>query len=154
MAAYGRVNSILWSSATNPDSLPPLAAHGYQAPPSSSSPSPPSRPANNSLMNTPTLERRLRGDLIQTFQLLTGKENVNHNFFNHNTTNLRSQFEIKKITIMFGTHCLNLWYPHPLLISLKIGLTTNGICKRLICPLFVRLLPPKNLCINPKYIIS
>ena len=29
-------------------------------------------------------ERRLRGDLIQTFKLLTGKENVDHEFFlNH-----------------------------------------------------------------------
>ena len=26
-------------------------------------------------------ERRLRGDLIQTFKLLTGKENVDHEFF-------------------------------------------------------------------------
>ena len=35
-------------------------------------------------------ERRLRGDLIQTFKLLTGKENVDHEiFFNHSTTNLR-----------------------------------------------------------------
>ena len=35
-------------------------------------------------------ERRLRGDLIQTFKLLTGKENVDHDiFFNHSTTNLR-----------------------------------------------------------------
>ena len=35
-------------------------------------------------------ERRLRGDLIQAFKLLTGKENVDHEiFFNHSTTNLR-----------------------------------------------------------------
>ncbi len=26
-------------------------------------------------------ERRLRGDLIQTFKVLTGKENVDHAFF-------------------------------------------------------------------------
>ena len=26
-------------------------------------------------------ERRIRGDLIQTFNLLTGKENVDHDFF-------------------------------------------------------------------------
>ena len=34
-------------------------------------------------------ERRLRGDLIQTFKLLTGKENVDHEIlFNHSTTHL------------------------------------------------------------------
>ena len=39
-------------------------------------------------------ERRLHGDLIRTFKLLTGKENVNYGIFkNHNTTNLRGQFE-------------------------------------------------------------
>ena len=45
-------------------------------------------------------ERTLRGNLIQTFQLLTGKENVDHeNNFNHSTTNLssRSQFDILKV---------------------------------------------------------
>ena len=37
-------------------------------------------------------QRRLRGDLIQTFKLLTGKENVDHEFFfNHSTTNLRGR---------------------------------------------------------------
>ena len=35
-------------------------------------------------------ERRLRGDLIQAFKLLTGKENVDYEIlFNHSTTHLR-----------------------------------------------------------------
>ena len=47
-------------------------------------------------------ERRLRGDLIQTFKLLTGKENVDHEiFFNHSTNDLRghSLKLSKKITM-------------------------------------------------------
>ena len=34
-------------------------------------------------------ERRLRGDLIQTFKLLTGKENIDPDQFNINLNNLR-----------------------------------------------------------------
>ena len=34
-------------------------------------------------------ERRLRGDLIQTFRLLTGKENIDLDQFNINLNNLR-----------------------------------------------------------------
>ena len=37
-------------------------------------------------------ERRLRSDLIQTFKLLTGKENVDYEIYN---SSQRSQFEIK-----------------------------------------------------------
>ena len=33
---------------------------------------------------------------------------------------------IEVVVLITGTHCLDLWYPHPLLISLKIDVTTNG----------------------------
>ena len=68
-------------------------------------------------------ERRLRGDLIQIFTLLTGKENVYHDiFFNHSTTHLRghslklSKSECNKLcgrrffsqrVIDNGIHCLH-----------------------------------------------
>ena len=40
-------------------------------------------------------ERRLRGDLIQTFKLLTGKENVDYEILSQYNSSQRSQFEIK-----------------------------------------------------------
>ena len=64
-------------------------------------------------------ERRLRGDLIQTFKLLTGKENVHHEFFfNHSTNNLRghslklskSQCQCNKLCRrFFSQRVIDLW---------------------------------------------
>ena len=89
-------------------------------------------------------ERRLRGDLIQTFKLLTGKENVDYEIlFNHSTTHLRGYslklsksqcnklcrrhfFQPESHRFIYGIHCLNSWYPHPLLTPLKRELITIG----------------------------
>ena len=63
-------------------------------------------------------ERRLRGDLIQTFKLLTGKENVDHEFlFNHSTTHLRghslklSKSQCNKLCRMrfFSQRVIDIW---------------------------------------------
>ena len=81
-------------------------------------------------------ERRLRGDLIQTFKLLTGKENVDYEIlFNRSTNHLRGhsfklsksqcnklcrrRFFSQRVIYIYGIHCLNSWYPHPLLTRLK-----------------------------------
>ena len=47
-------------------------------------------------------ERRLRGDLIETFKLLTGKENIDPDqCFNINLNNLRGHSEKNKQTTMY-----------------------------------------------------
>ena len=89
-------------------------------------------------------EQRLCGDLIQTFKLLTGKENIDYEIlFNNSTTHLRGHslklsksqcnklcirrfFSQRVIAISYGINCLNSWYPHPLLIPLKRESITNG----------------------------
>ena len=75
-------------------------------------------------------ERRLRGDLIQTFTLLTGKENVDHEiFFNHSTTNLRGH-SLKLSNVdheIFFNHSTTNLRGHSLKLSKS---QCNKLCRR------------------------